>query len=125
LAELSVTAYIVSCIGGAQAIIGAIVSPALDFIDSRQVVRRAMVLIVLWQLVDAYIWAKGFAARPGMSGTEIAAVIAAITGPVTILQGFLFRMYDASRQQPNKGLIRRCHDGRGQRNRHTNSYAVF
>ena len=90
--------YILAAIAACQQILVAIVGPLLDFIDRRQIVRRAIVLIVLWQLVDAYLWAKGYAARDGMTGVELAAVIAALTGPVTLLQGFLFRMYDASRR---------------------------
>ncbi len=71
----------------------------LDFIDERKVIRRAMVLIVLWQLVDAYLWAKAYALRQGMTGVELSAVIAAVLTPVTILQGFLFKLYDASRRE--------------------------
>ena len=70
----------------------------LDFIDRRRIVRRVMVLTVLWMLVDCYLWAKGFAGRPGMTGAELALVIGAITVPVTALQGFLFRAYDHSRK---------------------------
>ena len=70
----------------------------LDFIDKRRVVRRAMVLAVLWMLIDCYLWAKGFAAREGMTGAELALVIAAVTVPITGLQGFVFKVYDSSRQ---------------------------
>jgi hypothetical protein len=94
------TDRILAFIAALQRILQAIAGPVLDFIDQRQVVRRAMVLIVLWQLVDAYLWAKHFAYRDGMTGLELGAVIAAITGPVTVLQGFLFRMYDSSRNAP-------------------------
>jgi len=69
----------------------------LDFIDRRQVVRRAMVLIVLWQLVDVYLFAKHIALRPGMSGLELAAIIAALTSPPTALMGFLFKSYGDGR----------------------------
>ncbi len=95
---MQLTEQLIAWIGQAQRVFVAIVGPMLDFIDARQVVRRAMVLIVLWQLVDAYVWAKAFAERPGMTGAELAAVIAAILVPVTALQGVLFRMYDSSRR---------------------------
>lgn len=92
------TDRILAGINAAQAILAAIVGPLLDFIDERQVVRRAMVLIVLWQLVDAYMFAKNYAYRDHMTGLELSAVIAAITVPVTALQGLLFRLYDQSRR---------------------------
>lgn len=69
-----------------------------DFLDQRRIVRRAMVLVVLWQLVDSYLWAKGYAATTTRTGVEIGLVIAAVLAPVTTLQGFLFRVYDGSRQ---------------------------
>lgn len=94
--------HVLKAIDGLRQIVGAIVGPMLDFVDRRALVRRAMVLIVLWQLVDAYMWAKGFATMPGMTGAELSLVIAAITVPVTALQGFLFKMYDESRQKPRQ-----------------------
>lgn len=96
---------LLSIVAGVHQVVGAIVGPLLDFVDRRGVVRRAMVLIVLWQLVDAYVWAKAFAGRDGMTGAELSLVIAAITLPVTALQGFLFRMYDQSRRSPEPGSV--------------------
>lgn len=69
----------------------------LDFIDNRHVIRRAMILIVLWQLVDVYLFAKVIAVRPEMSGVELAAIIAALTTPPTALMGFLFKTYGDGR----------------------------
>jgi len=69
----------------------------LDFIDERSVVRRVMVLIVLWQLCDVYIFAKTLVLLPGKTGIEISAIIAALTVPVTMLQGFLFKQYSDTR----------------------------
>lgn len=89
---------ILVAIAAVQEIVAAIVGPVLDFIDNRQVVRRALILIVMWQLVDVYLWAKGYASRPGMTGLELGAVITAMTGPPTVLMGFLFKMYDSSRR---------------------------
>lgn len=69
----------------------------LDFIDKRQIVRRAMVLICLWLLVDCYLWAKGYAMLPGKTGADLGIVIGTILTPVTALQGFLYRMYNDGR----------------------------
>ena len=95
------TARIVAGIAAAQAVVVAIVGPLLDFVDQRAIVRRTMVLVVLWMLVDVYLWAKGYAGRAGVSGLELAAVISAMTVPVTVLQAFLFRSYDVGRRADN------------------------
>lgn len=69
----------------------------LDFVDNRHVVRRLFVGVVLWQLCDVYLFAKQLAVRPGMSGLELSALIAAMTVPVTILSGMLFKLYGDQR----------------------------
>ena len=89
---------IVAAIAASQAILVAIVGPLLDFVDNRGVVRRCLVGIVAWLLVDVYLWAKGYSMRPGVNGLELAAVITAMNLPITALTGFIFKMYDTSRQ---------------------------
>ena len=92
------TARIIAAIGAGQSILAAAIGPALDFVDNRAIVRRIMVGVILWMLIDVYAWAKAYALRPGVSGLELAAVIAALTVPVTTLQGVVFRLYDTSRR---------------------------
>jgi quinol-cytochrome oxidoreductase complex cytochrome b subunit len=96
---MPLTDRILALIAALQSIVVAIVGPLLDFVDARQVVRRVFVLVVLWQLVDCYVWAKAFAYREGMTGLELGAVIAAVLAPVSALAPFLFRMYDSSRRE--------------------------
>lgn len=87
-------------------VLNALIGPFLDFIDNRQIVRRVMVLSCLWMLIDAYVWAKGYAGVPGQSGADLSLVIAAILTPVTALQGFLYRMYsDGRRLDSNQGPV--------------------
>lgn len=68
-----------------------------DFIDKRMIIRRVIILLVLYETVDVYLWAKSYAMLPGKSGADLSVVIAALTVPISILQGFMFRMYDESR----------------------------
>jgi hypothetical protein len=88
---------LLDAIAGFHAIIAAVLGPVLDFIDRRHVVRRVIIGIFVWQTVDAYLWAKTFAYHVGTSGAELALVIGAVTVPVTILSGALFKFYDAAR----------------------------
>lgn len=64
-----------------------------DWVDARYVVRRILLAIVIWMTWEAYKWATGFALTTGKSGTEIAAIIAAVLTPITALQGFTFKFY--------------------------------
>lgn len=68
-----------------------------DLIDKRQIVRRGIMLIVLYQAIDVYLWAKNYALLPGKNGGEVGLVIAALTVPISILQGFLFKLYGEGR----------------------------
>lgn len=76
-----------------------------NFIDQRQIVRRGVIVMMLYQAMDVYIWAKNYALLPGKSGAELGLVIAALTVPVSLLQGFLFKMYDDSRRSDGPSSI--------------------
>jgi len=89
---------ILRAIDGSRQIIGGILGPILDFIDSRMVIRRIITIVVLWQLVDVYLFAKEYALRSGMNGLELGAVLTALTLPVTALQAFMFKAYDDARR---------------------------
>jgi len=70
----------------------------LDFIDQRLIIRRAMIIAVLWMMIDVYRWAKGYASLPGKSGAELGLVIAALTVPASALMGFIYKTYDEGRR---------------------------
>lgn len=65
----------------------------LDFIDNRVVVRRIVLFITLWLTWDSYKWAALFAVTTDKAGVEVAAIIAAVTAPISVLQGFIFKVY--------------------------------
>lgn len=68
-----------------------------DFVDQRRVIRRVQIGILMWMLVDSYLWARGFAERTMMSGAELALVVGAVCWPITALMGIVYRQYDSSR----------------------------
>ena len=69
-----------------------------DWIDSRQIIRRVIVLgtwgITLALIWDAWQWAK----LTPRTGAEIAAILAAFMTPLTILQGFVTNFYFKARE---------------------------
>jgi len=89
---------LIAWINQAQRVFVAIVAPLLDFIDARHVVRRVAFAVVLYLLVDCYVWAKAYAMRDGMTGAELGMVIAAVLVPVTALQASVLRLYNQSRE---------------------------
>ena len=70
-----------------------------DFIDSRQVVRRVIVLgtwvVTLHLIVTLIQWA--IAPATERSGADIAMILGAAMTPITILQGFVTSFYFNSR----------------------------
>jgi len=71
----------------------------LDFVDQRRIVRRVFIFVVLWQFIDVYLFAKDLAGSNASSGVELAAVIGALTLPITALSGFLFKLYSGERSR--------------------------
>lgn len=73
-----------------------------DWIDGRAVVRRTVLFTTLWTTVEAFKWGAAYAASSKLSGSDTAMIIAAVTAPITILQGFTFRWYGDSRTGVNE-----------------------
>lgn len=91
-------AQLLAAIASVHEIATGLLGPVLDFIDARVVIRRAMILIVLWQVVDSYLWAKGYIeTHPDKSGVDLGLVLAAVLTPVNLLMGFLYRAYNDAR----------------------------
>ena len=64
-----------------------------DWIDGRGVIRRIVLFVTLWLTWESYRWAAMFAESTDKSGVEVAAIIAAVTAPVTLLQASAFKAY--------------------------------
>jgi len=68
-----------------------------DFIDSRAIVRRLVLFITVYMSWLSFDWAIQFATETPKSGAEVGLIIAAVTGPVAALQGFILKVYSDAR----------------------------
>lgn len=68
-----------------------------DWVDSRAVVRRIVLLVTLYMTYASFSWAARFAemylAAKSGGGLDVAAIIGAVTAPISVLQGFIFKAY--------------------------------
>jgi hypothetical protein len=78
------------------------VGEILDFIDKRYIIHRFMSLVGLYLTVHSYLWAIHFAESTARPGVEIAAIIAAITAPISLLQANMFKTYSEHRAATKK-----------------------
>lgn len=66
-----------------------------EIVDRIYIVRRLVLILATWQTYDSYVWAKRYVeAHPEKPGVEIAAILAAVLGAVTLLQGFVLKLYN-------------------------------
>jgi len=70
----------------------------MDWLDNRTIVRRVLLLVTMWLVIDSYAWCKSFAEHTSRDGLQIAAIIAAVTGPVTVLLKFVLDNYTEARK---------------------------
>jgi hypothetical protein len=56
-----------------------------------------MIYVTLWMTWRAFLWAAEFAFATKLDGIGTAAVIAAVTAPISVLQAFTFKIYSESR----------------------------
>jgi hypothetical protein len=76
---------------------------SLDFllqVEKKLAIRRSVVLfITLWMTYKAFDWATLYASAViGKGGLEAAAIIAAVTAPITYLQKVVFDAYISSKE---------------------------
>lgn len=69
-----------------------------DWIDDRSVVRRLVLFITLWLTWESFHWAAGYAVQTKLDGLGAAAVIGAVTAPISFLQAAIFKNYSESRK---------------------------
>ncbi len=70
----------------------------MNFIDQYSVVRRLVLGIAIWMTWAVSEWAMWFAVDNARNGVEIAAIIAAVTAPVTVFGGYVFKVYAESKK---------------------------
>lgn len=68
-----------------------------NWLDNRMIVRRLLLIGTVYLVWDSYAWCKSFAEHTERDGLQIAAIIAAVTGPVTILLKFVLDNYSNSK----------------------------
>lgn len=68
-----------------------------QFIDDRAIVRRIVLFVTLWMTWDSFTWAARFAEHTAKSGMDVAAIVAAVTGPIAALQAAVFKVYSDGR----------------------------
>lgn len=67
------------------------------WIDERGIIRRVVLGTAIWMTWDVSQWAMHYVEQSTRPGIDLAAIIAAVTGPVTVFGGFVFKAYIESR----------------------------
>ena len=62
----------------------------MDWIERHRILRKIVILTTLWMTVTAFRWSMSFAMMSDKAGVEIAAIIASIMTPLSVLQGATF-----------------------------------
>lgn len=70
-----------------------------DFIDRRGVIRRAVLGAAIWMTWRVSAWAMWFAESSERPGIDVAAIIAAVSAPITLFAGSAFKGYLDSREE--------------------------
>lgn len=68
-----------------------------DFVDERGIIRRIVLALAIWMTWEASRWAMWWATGNARDGVEMAAVIAAVTAPITTFGAYVFKAYIESR----------------------------
>lgn len=71
-----------------------------DFIDRRYITRRVMSLGTFAVVIKVILWSLDFAQTSPRSGTDIAAILAAIMLPLNGLMGYMFAQYTRTTSVP-------------------------
>lgn len=64
-----------------------------DILDEYKIIHRLMLLFACVMTAKAYFWGVWFATGNTRDGIEIAAIIAAVTSPVTLLATSVYSTY--------------------------------
>lgn len=74
-------------------------SSFLAWCDTRNFisVRSGVLYVTVWMTWAAFQWAAVFATTTDKVGSDVALIIAAVTAPISVLQGFVFKVYAESR----------------------------
>lgn len=68
-----------------------------DWVDTRYIVRRVLLGFTAALCGHAYFWAVTFAESTSKSGAEVGLIVAAVTGPVSLLMAQVAKLYNNGR----------------------------
>lgn len=60
-------------------------------------VRSGVLYVTVWMTYEAFHWAAIFATTTDKTGSDVALIIAAVTTPISLLQGAVFKVYADTR----------------------------
>lgn len=74
--------------------------PIFKWIDNKNFVsvRSFVLYVTVWMTWLAFDWAAVFATTTDKTGSDVAMIVAAVTAPISVLQGFVFKVYSESRK---------------------------
>lgn len=75
------------------------VASFFGFLDKYRISRRVTLYISLWLTVDSYVWAKTFAENTAKDSMQVPAIIAAVLGAVSLMQGWVLKLYIDGREK--------------------------
>lgn len=69
-----------------------------DWVDNRSIISRIVLGVTVWMSWRAFLWASVFSDMvmhlpKGATGFDAATMIAAVTAPIAVLQGYVFKVY--------------------------------
>lgn len=70
-----------------------------DWVDKRSIVRRLMTLGTFGVVVQTILWSQHFVETTTKSDAGVAAMLAAVTMPITALMGYMFSTYQQSKTE--------------------------
>lgn len=70
-----------------------------DWVDNRDIDKHAVSVAIMYGTVKITEWSMKFAASSGRPGMEVAAIIAAVGGPYSLLQAAAIAFYFKSRTE--------------------------
>lgn len=69
-----------------------------ELFQKYQLVRRLMMLWTMLLTTHVFLWAIEFVSSTPKAGAEAGLMVAAVTGPLALLQGHVFRLYNDARR---------------------------
>ena len=73
------------------------IDAVFSVVDKYGIVRRTVLVIAIWMTWNVSVWAMSYVMTSSRPGIDLAAIIAAVTAPVTMFATHVFKAYLESR----------------------------